>query len=164
MDAAEQLLAIEEIKQLKARYFRCMDTKDWDGFASVFAPDAVLDVTGETGTPTKGIVRGNELIAEYVRGHVDPVTTVHHGHMPEIEITSPTDGHRHLVDGRHAPLAGRVTDRVRCTATATTTRPTRRSTVSGGSPAASSPACASTRDVAPSTRNLRQLVGLYPVC
>ena len=38
----------------------------------------------------EGIVRGNELIAEYVRGHVDPVTTVHHGHMPEIEITSPT--------------------------------------------------------------------------
>ena len=24
-------MAIEEIKQLKARYFRCMDTKDWDG-------------------------------------------------------------------------------------------------------------------------------------
>jgi hypothetical protein len=24
---------IEEIKQLKARYFRCMDTKDWDGYA-----------------------------------------------------------------------------------------------------------------------------------
>ena len=50
MDAAEQLLAIEQIKQLKARYFRCMDTKDWDGFARVFAPNAVLDVTGETGT------------------------------------------------------------------------------------------------------------------
>jgi hypothetical protein len=89
MDAAEQLLAMEDIKQLKARYFRCMDTKDWDGFAAVFAPNAVLDVTGETGTD-EGIVRGNDLIAEYVRGHVDPVTTVHHGHMPEIEVTSPT--------------------------------------------------------------------------
>ena len=89
MDAAEQLLAIEQIKQLKARYFRNMDTKDWDGFAGVFAPDAVLDVTGETGADD-GIVRGNEQIAAYVRGHVDPVTTVHHGHMPEIEITSAT--------------------------------------------------------------------------
>jgi len=89
MDAAEQLLAIEQIKQLKARYFRSMDTKDWDGFAAVFAPDAVLDVTGETGAD-EGIVRGNELIAAYVRGHVDPVTTVHHGHMPEIEVTSAT--------------------------------------------------------------------------
>ncbi len=90
MDAAEQLLAIEEIKQLKARYFRSMDTKDWEGFAGVFAPNAVLDVTGESGAD-EGIVRGNELIAEYVRGHVDPVTTVHHGHMPEIEITSSTE-------------------------------------------------------------------------
>ena len=90
MDVAEQLLAIEEIKQLKARYFRSMDTKDWEGFAGVFAPNAVLDVTGETGTD-EGIVRGNELIAEYVRGHVDPVTTVHHGHMPEIDITSSTE-------------------------------------------------------------------------
>ena len=49
MDAAEELLAIEQIKQLKARYFRCMDTKDWDGLRAVFAPNAVLDVTGETG-------------------------------------------------------------------------------------------------------------------
>ena len=88
-DLLRRLLDIEEIKQLKARYFRSMDTKDWDGFAAVFAPDAVLDVTGETGAD-EGIVRGNELIAAYVRGHVDPVTTVHHGHMPEIEVTSAT--------------------------------------------------------------------------
>ncbi|MBM3672300.1 MAG: nuclear transport factor 2 family protein [Actinobacteria bacterium] len=68
MDDAERLLAIEEIKQLKARYFRCMDTKDWDGFAAstgrrrqaaalapavgkaaayaVFTPDAVMGVRG----------------------------------------------------------------------------------------------------------------------
>ncbi len=91
MDAADQLLAIEEIKQLKARYFRCMDTKDWDGYAQVFAPNAALDVTGESRVPDdEGVVRGNTTIAEYVRGQVDPVTTVHHGHMPEIEITSST--------------------------------------------------------------------------
>jgi hypothetical protein len=89
VDAAERLFAIEQIKQLKARYFRTMDTKDWDGFASVFAPDAVLDVTGESNAG-EGIMRGNTAIAQYVRGHVDPVTTVHHGHMPEIDITSPT--------------------------------------------------------------------------
>ncbi len=41
------LLAIEEIKALKARYFRCMDTKDWDGFAALFTIDASLDVSGE---------------------------------------------------------------------------------------------------------------------
>ena len=34
MDAAEQLLAVEEIKRLKARYFRCMDTKHIHGTGS----------------------------------------------------------------------------------------------------------------------------------
>ena len=47
MDGIERLQAIEDIKQLKARYFRCMDTKDWDGFAAVFTPDATMDVSGE---------------------------------------------------------------------------------------------------------------------
>ena len=27
---------MEAIRQLKARYFRCLDTKDWDGFAQVW--------------------------------------------------------------------------------------------------------------------------------
>ena len=91
MDAIERLAAIEDIRKLKARYFRCMDTKDWDGYARVFAPDAVLDVSGESRVAdNEGIVRGNTTIADYVRGQVDPVTTVHHGHMPEIEITSST--------------------------------------------------------------------------
>ena len=91
MDAAEELIAVEQIKQLKARYFRCMDTKDWDGYAQVFAPDAVLDVSGESRVPDdEGIIRGNTTIAEYVRSQVDPVRTVHHGHMPEIQITSDT--------------------------------------------------------------------------
>jgi hypothetical protein len=42
MDDVRRLLAMEEIKQLKARYYRCMDTKDWQGLAKVFAPDATF--------------------------------------------------------------------------------------------------------------------------
>jgi len=93
VDDLTRLAAIEEIKQLKARYFRTMDTKDWDGFAAVFAPDAVMDMSGEMRDGTtegEGITRGNTEIAAFVRGAVHPVETVHHGHMPEIEITSPT--------------------------------------------------------------------------
>jgi SnoaL-like protein len=93
MDAAERLTAAEEIKQLKARYFRCMDTKDWAGFEEVFAPDAVMDMSGEMRDPSAkgaGIANGATKIAAFVRKVVDPVVTVHHGHMPEIEITSPT--------------------------------------------------------------------------
>ena len=29
VDAIERLVAIEDIKRTKAKYFRCMDTKDW---------------------------------------------------------------------------------------------------------------------------------------
>ena len=88
MDTLDELRAIEQIKRLKAQYFRCMDTKDWDGFQAVFAPDATMDTTQEA--PDLDVVQGNENIRQFVEGAVGPVLTVHHGHMPEIEITSPT--------------------------------------------------------------------------
>lgn len=90
MDDLERLVAIEEIKQLKARYFRCLDTKDWDGFAAVFTSDAVMDMRGEMRDRTTegiGLIVGAREIAAFVRGAVHDVSTVHHGHMPEIEIT-----------------------------------------------------------------------------
>ena len=93
MEAVDRLVAIEEIKALKARYFRCMDTKDWEGFAEVFAPDAVMDMSSEMRDRTTGgtgITRGNTAIAAFVRGAVDAVQTVHHGHMPEIDVASST--------------------------------------------------------------------------
>ena len=37
----EQLWDIEQIKQLKARYFRYIDSKDWDSFAQLFTEDCV---------------------------------------------------------------------------------------------------------------------------
>jgi SnoaL-like domain len=93
MDATEQILAVEEIKWLKARYFRCMDTKDWDGFAKVFAADAVMDMSEEAGAEPgdpSHVTRGAQAIASMARAGMEGVQTVHHGHMPEIEVLSPT--------------------------------------------------------------------------
>jgi hypothetical protein len=93
VDTVERLEAIEEIKHLKARYFRCMDVKDWDGFTTVFAPDARMDVSGELSGDVRsgtGVITGNHAIAAFVRGSIDDVTTVHQGHTPEIDVTSPT--------------------------------------------------------------------------
>jgi hypothetical protein len=90
MTEAEQLLAIEEIKQLKARYFRCMDTKDWAGFEAVFAPDAMVDYTPPEGNSANWSASGLANIVAFVRRIVEPAITVHHGHMPEVELTSPT--------------------------------------------------------------------------
>jgi hypothetical protein len=78
----ERLLAIEEIKQLKARYFRCMDQKNWDGWREVFARDAVLEVPEANMTTT-----GRDAIVESVSGLLAGARTVHHGHMPEIDVT-----------------------------------------------------------------------------
>ena len=89
----ERLTAIEEIKQLKARYFRSMDTKDWAGLTAVFAPDAELDMQGEAADKSKaaeGLVKGGETVGAFIRNAVHDLVTVHHGHIPEIEMTSDT--------------------------------------------------------------------------
>jgi hypothetical protein len=85
-DPMTRLLAIEEIKQLKARYFRCMDTRRWTELASVFSRDAHLDADGFTADGRDGIVAFLQRVLRDAR-------TVHHGHMPEITITSPTTAH-----------------------------------------------------------------------
>ena len=82
----DEMRDIEAIKQLKARYFRLMDTKQWEAFASVFAEDAEIDVTDDAG-PETGRVRGGPAIANYIRSAIGEAFTVHHGHMPEIRIT-----------------------------------------------------------------------------
>jgi uncharacterized protein (TIGR02246 family) len=77
---------IEEIKQLKARYFRLMDGKDWAGMREVFSDDLVMDTTGAGGSLTTGADEFVARLAEILDGAV----TVHHGHNPEIRLTSPT--------------------------------------------------------------------------
>ena len=42
----EQLWDIEQSKQFKARYFRLLDTKDWDAFADLFTDDCPLRIQG----------------------------------------------------------------------------------------------------------------------
>jgi SnoaL-like domain len=118
----------EAIKQLKARYFRMMDTKGWDGLAAVFADDAEIDVSGEGG----GVARGAAEFVSFLRARIEDAITVHHGHTPEIELTSPK---RRQESGLSKTSSGglRVDCSPTCTASATTTRPTRRPTPAGGS-------------------------------
>jgi len=89
MTDVERLMAIHEINHLKARYFRCVDTKDWDGLEAVFTADAVADYTPPGGKQGEWIVTGAANIVALVKKVIAPAITVHHGHMPEIEVTSP---------------------------------------------------------------------------
>jgi uncharacterized protein (TIGR02246 family) len=77
---------VEAIKQLKARYFRTMDTKDWAGMRQVFADDVVVDTTESGG----GVISGAEEFLDFLRPTLADAVTVHHGHMPEITVTSAT--------------------------------------------------------------------------
>jgi hypothetical protein len=77
---------VEAIKQLKARYFRLIDTKDWDGLATVFTDDVEVDLSGEGG----GVTRDAAEFLSFLRSVIGDAITVHHGHTPEIELTSPT--------------------------------------------------------------------------
>ena len=82
----EDLLAIEEIRQLKARYFFLMDQKRWDEWALVFCEDALIDST-QDGAP---LLESRQAFRDFLPPLLENVKTVHHGHMPIIEITSPT--------------------------------------------------------------------------
>jgi hypothetical protein len=77
---------VEAIKQLKARYFRTMDTKDWPAMRRVFAGDVVIDTTASGG----GVVTGADAFIAFLQETLEGAVTVHHGHMPEINLTSTT--------------------------------------------------------------------------
>lgn len=101
MDIAERLLAIEEIKQVKARYFRFMDQKNWAGLVDIFTEDAVCDYRGALRDPADGPapaddpyetdITGRETILRFIEAGLGAVRSIHHGHMPEIEIVSPDE-------------------------------------------------------------------------
>jgi hypothetical protein len=88
MNEAEKLWAIDEITQVKARYYRCMDMKDWAGFAAVFAPDVSVNY-GPVLDDSDLQASGRDSVVALVRGAIDTAVSIHHGHMPEIEITGP---------------------------------------------------------------------------
>jgi 3-hydroxyisobutyrate dehydrogenase-like beta-hydroxyacid dehydrogenase/ketosteroid isomerase-like protein len=81
----QDLREIEAIKQLKARYFRLLDTKDWDGFADLFTDDCQHLLPTDDPRP---LVPNAQYLVD-IRRTLEHAITVHHGHMPEIELTGP---------------------------------------------------------------------------
>ena len=89
----DPLLDLEAIKTVKARYFRYMDTKEWDRWRTLFTDD--VEVTVDKGVTTFGgsadphSVKGADAFVASTRGKIHDCITVHHGHMPEIKLNSP---------------------------------------------------------------------------
>ena len=81
--AADDWIEIEAIKRLKARYFRLLDEKRWDEWGELFTEDAELDTTQDA---PDARASGRAGIVAMVGGAVGQAVTVHHGHMPEIDL------------------------------------------------------------------------------
>lgn len=73
---------VEAIKQLKARYCRTMDMKDWPSMREVFTDDVAMDTTDSGGS----LIRGADDFLAFLEKALEGVVTVHHCHMPEIQI------------------------------------------------------------------------------
>jgi hypothetical protein len=87
----DTLVALEEIRQVKHRYLRCVDLKLWDEIVNVFTEDAAASY----GTPAMGGKRidlaGRDAIVEFLRTNMGPaIISVHHASQPEITVHGDT--------------------------------------------------------------------------
>jgi hypothetical protein len=81
MDRLDRLQAIEDIRRLKAQYFRFMDTKAFNRLAALFAPDM------QVLTPAGAVhVAGGAAFAASLKHSLEHSVSVHQGFMGEIEI------------------------------------------------------------------------------
>ncbi len=70
------------ICETKARYCRCLDTKDWAGFADIFTEDLELDTTGSGGYK----IAGRDEAIRTVSASLSNAKTAHQVHSPEIKF------------------------------------------------------------------------------
>ena len=81
----EDLEELRALEQLKARYCRTLDLKDWVGFRSCFSEDFVSDTSASGGT----VIAGAEEFVRFVSTALAGAVTVHHVQQPELRLTSP---------------------------------------------------------------------------
>jgi hypothetical protein len=101
LDPIEALLAIEEIKQLRARYFQTLDGKDWPAWEALFTDDVKMDFSQERVYQVRDLADRDALpadaftftsasaAAEAFSGTLGGAVTVHQGHDPQITLTGP---------------------------------------------------------------------------
>ena len=98
MTDVERLLAIEEIKQVKAKYFRGVDTSDGPLVRGILAEDCVMDYmgcctdpkTGQDFLPSMNIVMRGAASWSDGGFAASGIVSAHHGHNSEITVTSDT--------------------------------------------------------------------------
>lgn len=84
------LVALEEIRQLKYRYFRTLDLKDWDAFGDCLAEDVVARYgTQAMDKPVHYNTRAD--VVDFMRENLGTgIITVHIANHPEITVDGDT--------------------------------------------------------------------------
>lgn len=85
MTETARIAAQLAIAQVKARYCRFLDTKDWDAYANLFTEDFELDVSEGSSLP---VIRGRDAAVQQIRASVGDARTAHQVHAPEIDFVS----------------------------------------------------------------------------
>lgn len=81
MDRLDRLEAIEAIRSLKARYFRLIDTKQWDALPGLFTADMKVI------TPEAAIyAEGGETYAAALRHSLEHAVSCHQNLGGEVEV------------------------------------------------------------------------------
>lgn len=87
----EQQQQLEQIRQLKARYFRLMDTQQWDQFPSCFTADIHARYEGvpraSTDLPLDIEISGRDELVNGIRELMTGAQSIHQGFMPELRLT-----------------------------------------------------------------------------
>jgi hypothetical protein len=97
-DELEQLItnlhAVEQIKRLKARYSRAIDTRDWAATDAVFTRDFTGEVRSFSGQPDSTLpektLRSPAEWVSVAREALFDESPLHHMLLPDIEVTSAT--------------------------------------------------------------------------
>lgn len=87
MDDLQRILEIEAIKQIKYRYLRHLDCKEWDALRALFVAEATSAYGGG-----RYSYEGRDAIMGFLEEALGRPTilTTHQVHHPEIELTSET--------------------------------------------------------------------------
>lgn len=101
MDAVAKLIAIEELRQLKARYFRGVDSGDGELVKALLAEDCELNYRGCCTDPASGrdflppmnvVLRGRDAWRSDGMSRLG-IVSVHQGHNFEVNFESDTRAH-----------------------------------------------------------------------
>jgi hypothetical protein len=81
---ADMLVDIELIKQLKARYFRLLDERQWELWRAIFTEDCRVQFDHARDR----VLLGPDAVVRFSQKVLTDTTSIHFGHMPEITIES----------------------------------------------------------------------------